>query len=73
MMTINEYTMNLLKESGCSLDCYKGEFGEKYALRDMQDYAKENDLRESFSFLTLIRGYCQMKKFQIEMFTRFEK
>ena len=37
------------------------------------DYAKENDLRESFSFLTLIRGYCQMKKFQIEMFTRFEK
>ena len=37
------------------------------------DYAKENDLCESFSFLTMIRGYCQMKKFQIEMFTRFEK
>ena len=37
------------------------------------DYAKENDLIESFSFITLIRGYCQMKKFEIEMFTRFEK
>lgn len=36
------------------------------------DYAKENDLLEAFSFITLIRGYCQMKKFQIEMFTRFE-
>lgn len=37
------------------------------------DYAKENDLLEAFSFITLIRGCCQMKKFQIEMFTRFEK
>lgn len=37
------------------------------------DYAEENDLLQAFSFMTLIRGYCQMKKFQIEMFTRFEK
>lgn len=37
------------------------------------DYAKENDLLEAFTFITLIRGYCQMKKFEIEMFKRFEK
>lgn len=37
------------------------------------DYAKENDLCEAFSFMTLICGYCMMKKFEIEMFTRFEK
>lgn len=37
------------------------------------DYAKENDLCEAFNFMTLIRGYCMMKKFEIEMFTRFEK
>lgn len=37
------------------------------------DYAKENDLMQSFSFIASIRGYCQMKKFEIEMFTRFEK
>ena len=37
------------------------------------DYAKENDLIESFSFITLIFGYCRMKKFEIEMFTRFER
>lgn len=37
------------------------------------DYAKENDLLQAFSFITLIRGYCQMKKFEIEMFTRFAR
>ena len=28
-MTLREYTINLLKESGCQLDCYKGDFGEE--------------------------------------------
>ena len=37
------------------------------------DYAKENDLIESFTFITLMRGYCQMQKFEIEMSTRFEE
>lgn len=35
------------------------------------EYSKENDLIESFSFITSIRGYCQMKKFYKEMFCRF--
>lgn len=43
-MTINEYTISLLKENGCALDCYKGEYGEKYALKDMREYAKENEV-----------------------------
>ena len=37
------------------------------------DYTEENDLLQACSFMTLIFGYCRMKKFQIEMFTRFEK
>ena len=43
-MTIREYTLKLLEEYGCKLDCYKGEFGEKYALSDMEEYAKNNEV-----------------------------
>lgn len=42
-MTVREYSENLLKESGCTLDCYKGEWS-KYALPDMQELSKEQDI-----------------------------
>lgn len=43
-MTIREYTLKLLEEAGCSLDCYRDEFGEKHALDDITDYAKDNEV-----------------------------
>lgn len=42
-MNIREYAEKLLKEFGCALDCYKGEWA-KYALPDMQELSKERDI-----------------------------
>lgn len=42
-MTVREYALGLLRDCGCSLDCYKGEYA-KYALQDIQQVATEQEL-----------------------------